>query len=222
MWKFYSADWRGRWPSRVRISGQNSSHRFPARRPSRPFALRSAVCPGVVMLGGSQAFSMTLLKTLPANSAPRRLELTVGTRREHHGLQRVRRSRPGAAARRADVSGILSPQSAESGFDGVGDGDVSLAFEIPLAEAKRRSRPLVRDAPARLPCRRDGTDGEAARAEHAFDDPVDALDAVDGCRRLFGVGRWNADGLRIDGPTHRPIRNPQSQESRSRGASPGS
>src|SRR5205807_1722459 len=51
---------------RPRTSGQNSSHRFPATRPSRPSALRTIVWPRVVALGGSRAFSITLLNTLPA------------------------------------------------------------------------------------------------------------------------------------------------------------
>src|SRR5215831_18961309 len=52
-------------PYRLRrrlMSGQNSSKRFPARRPSRPLRLRIVVWPGVVTLGGRYEFSMMLLK----------------------------------------------------------------------------------------------------------------------------------------------------------------
>ena len=202
MWKFYSADRRAMAQARTdigpefvpQVPGQTAEQavRAAQRRLSRRRHARRQ--PGVFD---------DVVENVAGKSAPRRLELTVGTRREHDGLQRVRRSRPDAAARRADVSGIFSPQRAESGFDGVGNCDVSLAFEIPLAEAERRSRPLVRDAPARLPCRRDDTDGEAARAEHAFDDPVDALDAVDGCRRFLSVGLLDFEGFALR-PTDAP------------------
>ena len=55
--------------SRGYTSGQNSSHRLPANLPRKPSRLLSAVWPGVVALGGSQAFSITLFSVLPATLA---------------------------------------------------------------------------------------------------------------------------------------------------------
>src|SRR2546427_1602926 len=51
---------------RLLMSGQNSSKRFPASRPTNPLAQRSIVWRAVVALGGSHAFSTTLFTTLPA------------------------------------------------------------------------------------------------------------------------------------------------------------
>jgi hypothetical protein len=45
------------------MSGQNSSKRFPARRPANAVAQRSVVAPGVVTLGGSHVFSMRVFAT---------------------------------------------------------------------------------------------------------------------------------------------------------------
>ena len=51
---------------RRQASGQNSSHALPPSRDAIPSRLRVTVWPGVVTLGGSQAFSIRLLKTFPA------------------------------------------------------------------------------------------------------------------------------------------------------------
>ena len=47
-------------------SGQNSSHRLPPRRLRKPLPERNVVCCQVVALGGSQVFSMMLLKMFAA------------------------------------------------------------------------------------------------------------------------------------------------------------
>ena len=47
-------------------SGQNSSQRLPPMRVTKPIPLRTAVMVAVVWLGGSQAFSITLLSVFPA------------------------------------------------------------------------------------------------------------------------------------------------------------
>ena len=52
--------------TRRRTSGSNSSQTFPMARSRNPLALRHVVACQVVALGGSHAFSMTLLIVFPA------------------------------------------------------------------------------------------------------------------------------------------------------------
>jgi hypothetical protein len=157
------------------------------------------------MLGGSQAFSMTLLNTLPANLPPRRLELTVGTRREHHGLYRVRRLSTGHCRAARECIGDLLPIARRVQLRSCWRWrrqprarDTARGSRTPIATTRSGMRQLVCHVDAMTPTAR--LRGPSMPSTI----PVDALDAGDGCGCLFGVARWNAEGLRVDGPCTGP------------------